>query len=57
MNIYTTPQHIPNSAYTLASTPVTTKVNIPNMLYTDQAYFRDNHVKQITFTKTSKVQL
>lgn len=57
MNIYTTPQTIPNSACMLASTPVTTKVNIPNMLHTDQSRFHDNHVKQITFTKTSKVQL
>ena len=56
MNIYTTPQTIPNSAYTLVGKPVTTKVNIPNMLYVDQESFRDNNVKQITFTKTSKVQ-
>lgn len=57
MNIYQTPQQLPNSAYTLVSTPVITPVNIPNMMYINQERFRDNNVKQITFTKTNKVQL
>jgi hypothetical protein len=56
MNIFTLPQQLPNSAYTLISTPVTTPVNVNNNVYLDQEQFRDNDVKQITFAKTTKVQ-
>ncbi len=57
MNIYTLPQQLPNSAYTLASVPTFTPVKIENNVYVNQDQFRDNDVKQITFTKQTKVQL
>ncbi len=57
MNIYTLPQQLPNSAYVLASVPTFTPVKIENNVYVDQARFRDNDVKQISFIKTTKVSL
>lgn len=57
MNIYQTPQQLPNSAYTLASMPVTTPIKVDMPLYFDQQTLRDNHVQQITFIKQTKVQL
>lgn len=47
MNIFTLPQTLPNSAYTLASKPVITPVNINIPLHVNQAQFRDNNVQLI----------
>jgi len=57
MNIYTLPQQLPNSVCTLASTPVTTPVNVDKNVYVNQDQFRDNKVQQTSFTKTTKVSL
>ena len=56
MNIFTLPQQLPNSAYTLISTPVTTPVNVNNNVYLDQEQFRDNKVERVTFIKTTKAE-
>ena len=47
MNIFTLPQPLPNSAYTLIGKTVTTPVNINVPLHVDQAQLRDNHTQLI----------
>ena len=47
MNIYQTPQQLPNSAYTLVGNIVTTPVNINIPLYINQAQFCDSNVQLI----------
>lgn len=47
MNIFTLPQQLPNSAYTLVGETVTTPVNIDIPTDIDQAQLRDNHTQLI----------
>jgi hypothetical protein len=55
MNIFTLPQPLPNSAYTLASTFKFTPVTLVIPSH-DQERYRDNNSVRTTFIKTSQVK-